>query len=266
MEIECSVGRSLRWRSPALRRMAYYIGSLVVLLIREVADTHTIRKQALQFAHDGAGHRAIEGTFTILASRFWFPLMDKFVCRHIARCVSYQRYARAGPVQWFPNYTVAVLDIFAHWGIDFACPFPIDQCGFQYICLAVDSLMRWAEIRPSKTATAADAANFIYHDIICRFGLPKSIQSDNGSRFANEVIQRLTQILEIRHRISTSYYPESNERAERLIGTLKSMMVQSVQYTEMKKPVWLIFNPRFILYFTFIVLLRTMLRVFLQHT
>ena len=201
-------------------------------IIREVADTYAARKQALQFAHDGAGHRGVEGTFTILVSRFWFPLMDKFVCRHIAQCVPCQRYARAGPVQWFPNYAVAVLDIFAHWGIDFAGPFPVDQFGFQYICIAVDSLTRWAEIRPSKTATAADAANFIYHDIVCRFSLPKSLQSDNGPHFANEVIERLTQILEIRHRFSTPYYPQSNGRTERLIGTLKSMMVRSVQDTD----------------------------------
>ena len=201
-------------------------------ILREIADTYAARKQALQYAHDGAGHRGVEGTLVILASRFWFPLMEKFVCRHIAQCDICQRHARAGPVHWFPNYAVAVLDIFAHWGIDFAGPFPIDQFGFQYVCIAVDSLTRWPEIRPSKTATAADAANFIYHDIVCRFGLPKSIQSDNGPHFANEVIDRLTQILEIRHRFSTPYYPQSNGRAERLIGTLKSMMIKSVQDTD----------------------------------
>ena len=201
-------------------------------IIRELADTHAARKRALQYAHDGAGHRGVEGTLIILASRFWFPLMEKFVGRHIAQCATCQRHARAGPVLWFPNYAVAVLDIFAHWGIDFAGPFPVDQFGFQYVCIAVESLTRWLEIRPSKTATAADAANFIYHDIICRFGLPKSIQSDNGPHFVNEVIDRLTQILEIRHRFSTPYYPQSNGRAERLIGTLKAMMIRSVQDTD----------------------------------
>ena len=110
--------------------------------------------------------------------------------------------------------------------------FRLTSLVFRYVCIAVDSLTRWAEIRPCKTATAADAANFIYHDIVCRFGLPKSIQSDNGSHFANEVIERLPQILEIPHRFSTPYYPQSNGRAERLIGTLKSMMVRSIQDTD----------------------------------
>jgi transposase InsO family protein len=70
------------------------------------------------------------------------------------------------------------------------------------------------------------------HNIVCCFGLPKSIQSDNGPHFANEAIERLTQILEIRHKFSIPYYPQSNGRAERLIGILKSMMVKAVEDTD----------------------------------
>ena len=39
-------------------------------IIWELADTHTAQKRALQYAHDGAGHRGMEGTFIILASCF----------------------------------------------------------------------------------------------------------------------------------------------------------------------------------------------------
>lgn len=49
-------------------------------IIREIVDTHAVRKQALQYAHVGAGHRGVEGTLNILASCFWFPLMEKFGC------------------------------------------------------------------------------------------------------------------------------------------------------------------------------------------
>ena len=66
-------------------------------IIREVADTYAARKTALQYAHDGVGHRAVEGTLVILASRFWFPLMEKHVCGHIAQCGTCQRFARAEP-------------------------------------------------------------------------------------------------------------------------------------------------------------------------
>jgi transposase InsO family protein len=201
-------------------------------IIREVCDSYNLRRDALKASHDGTTHRGVENTLNYLGSRFWFPQMEKFVCRYIAQCGRCQRFARSGPVEPFPNYAFEISDILAHWNIDFAGPFPEDMFGFKYVCIGVERISRWAEIRCSTTNTAADAANFLYHDIICRFGLPKSIQSDNGPHFANEVIERLTQILEIRHKFSTPYYPQSNGRAERLIGTLKSMMVKAVEDTD----------------------------------
>ena len=77
-------------------------------------------------------------------------------------------------------------------------------------------------------ATAATAAEFIYSRIIARYGCVESIQSDNGPHFVNEVIACLTRVLGIRHRLSTPYYPQSNGKVERVIGTLKSMLKRTV--------------------------------------
>jgi len=49
-------------------------------IIREVCDSFNLRRKALQEAHDGTVHRGIESTLVYLASRYWFPVMDKFVC------------------------------------------------------------------------------------------------------------------------------------------------------------------------------------------
>jgi transposase InsO family protein len=201
-------------------------------ILREVCDNYNSRRDALRAAHDGALHRGVENTMVYLTSRFWFPQMEKFVCRYIAQCGQCQRYARAGPISQFPNYAFQISDILAHWNVDFAGPFLEDLFGFRYACIGVEAITRWAEIRPSVTNTAADAANFLYHDIVCRFGLPKSIQSDNGPHFANECIQRLTETLQIRHKFSTPYYPQSNGRAERLIGTLKTMLAKAIQESD----------------------------------
>lgn len=77
-------------------------------------------------------------------------------------------------------------------------------------------------------ATAATAAEFIYSRIIARYGCVESIQSDNGPHFINQIIQYLTQTLNIRHRVSTPYYPQSNGKVERVIGTLKNMLQRTV--------------------------------------
>ena len=77
-------------------------------------------------------------------------------------------------------------------------------------------------------ATAATAAEFIYTRIIARYGCVGSIQSDNGPHFVNEVIRNLTETLGVRHRLSTPYYPQSNGKVERVIGTIKSMLKRTV--------------------------------------
>ena len=110
-------------------------------------------------------------------------------------------------------------------------PFSEDSQGNKYALVAVDYLTRWPEVMPAKTATATEAAHFIYNHIICRYGISESIQSDNGPQFANDVIENLVQILKIRHHFSTPYYPQANGHAERLIGTLKSMLVKSIRDT-----------------------------------
>lgn len=46
--------------------------------------------------------------------------------------------------------------------------------------------------------------------------------------FVNDVIKCLTQTLGVRHRLSTPYYPQSNGKVERVIGTLKSMLKHTV--------------------------------------
>jgi hypothetical protein len=196
--------------------------------IREVPESLLEIKDILKKAHDGSGHKGLDATMAIITARYWIPVLEKVVSRHIARCNQCQRFAKAHKL-YSPNYSVTSYDIFKHWGIDTVGPFPEDAQGNKYAILAVEFLTRWPEAIPAKTATASEAAHFIYNHLICRYGIPQSIQSDNGPQFANEVIENLTNILQIRHQFSTPYYPQANGRAERLIGTLKNMLVKSIQ-------------------------------------
>ena len=196
--------------------------------VRQVVGSEVERRNVLTQAHEGSGHRGLESSLAIVGARYWFPSMSKIVLRHILRCQACQKYSRPDKFD-NPNYVVDIYDIFRHWSIDFAGPFPPDDNGYQYVAVMVESLSRWAEIYPCRSAAAGDAANAIYYQIVSRFGIPESIQSDNGSHFVNEIITRLTSILRIRHKFSTPYYPQSNGRVERLIGSLKSMMVRCVE-------------------------------------
>jgi hypothetical protein len=158
------------------------------------------------------------------------------------KCDTCQRYAKAFKF-YNPNYAVQSYDIFKHWGIDSIGPFPPDAEGNRYAIVAVEFLTRWPEVMPSKSATGSEAAHFVYNHLVCRYGLPESIQSDNGPQYANEIIESLVDILKIRHKFSTPYYPQANGRAERLIGTLKSMLTKSIQDTDREEDGTLNWTP-----------------------
>jgi len=50
--------------------------------------------------------------------------------------------------------------------VDFIGLFLPDPEGNCYAIVAVERLIRWAEGLPTETATAADAANFMYNHIV----------------------------------------------------------------------------------------------------
>jgi hypothetical protein len=178
--------------------------------------------------HDGMGHRQYTTIIHHFAGRFFMPCAAKLIKNYIRSCHKCQQYARNNPIT-APGYSPKAQDVFSHWSLDFAGPFPEDMgSGATYVIFGVDFLSRWVEARAVKAADAKAAADFLYEDIICKFGLPESIQSDNGSHFINAVISHLNEILKIKHKRSTPYYPQSNGRVERVVGTIKSMLKMAV--------------------------------------
>ena len=116
--------------------------------------------------------------------------------------------------------TISLTDIFERWKVNIVGSLPITREGNRYIVVAIDYFSRWPEARPLKAANADTVATFLYEEIICRFGAPRTLQSDRGMHFVNELIQRLTKRFKIRHSLSSPYHPQSNGLVERFNKTL----------------------------------------------
>ena len=196
----------------------------------EVVDASGRLREVLLMCHEGMGHRQLGLVYDYFSRRYWVPGAAKLIRCHILTCGVYQQYAvDLSPPHASPGFSPSAQDVFTHWSIDFACPFPPDATsGHKYIVVAVEWVTRWAEPEVVADATAATAADFIYSRVIARYGCVASIKSDNGPHFVNEIIRHLTQTFGVRHRLLTPYYPQSNGKVERVIGTLKSMLKRTV--------------------------------------
>jgi hypothetical protein len=70
----------------------------------------------------------------------------------------------------------------------------------------------WIEAIPTATEGATIVADTLIHHIIPHFGLPRSLQSDNGPMFISKVTQLVCKHLAITWRLHTPYHPQSSEQ------------------------------------------------------
>jgi transposase-like protein len=60
------------------------------------------------------------------------------------------------------------------------------QGGYRYLYVAIDKSTKWAEVDPVCTILARSAVKFI-HGLVCCFGVPNRIITDNGSQFTSRL-------------------------------------------------------------------------------
>jgi transposase-like protein len=77
---------------------------------------------------------------------------------------------------------------FAVWGLDILRPFPWVVRGYRYLYVTINKFTKWLEATPVVKINKQSAVKFI-KSIICRFGVPNRIITDNGPQFTSSAFQ-----------------------------------------------------------------------------
>ncbi|GJX83441.1 reverse transcriptase domain-containing protein [Tanacetum coccineum] len=104
---------------------------------------------------------------------------------------------------------------FYKWGIDIAGPFPEGPGKVKFLIVAIDYFTKWIEAKPVATITRAQVKNFVWDNIVCRFGLPGEIISDNRKQFRDNPFKYECEKLCIRQCFASVKYPQANGLVER---------------------------------------------------
>jgi hypothetical protein len=88
----------------------------------------------------------------------------------------------------------------------------------------INCTSKWMEAIPLSETSAAACAKALAFPWISRFGVLKTITSDRGPQFTSNLWLKLYEMLNISHRTTTAYYPESNGTVERLHHRLKDAL------------------------------------------
>ena len=108
--------------------------------------------------------------------------------------------------------------------MDILGPLPIGKGQCKFIIITVDYFTKWAEAEPLATITEKKIRNFVWRAIICRFGIPIALVSDNGKQFDNAKFRDLCAELGIKNYYSSPAHLQSNGQAEVTIRTLKAAL------------------------------------------
>ena len=93
-------------------------------------------------------------------------------------------------------------------------PLPEAQNKKKFLVVAIDYFTKWVEAKPLATTNGDQMKKFVWEHIICRFGIPHTIVSDNGPQFAKGVFPEFCKQLQIQQSFTSVYHPQGNGQVE----------------------------------------------------
>ncbi|XP_070022664.1 uncharacterized protein [Nicotiana sylvestris] len=94
----------------------------------------------------------------------------------------------------FELHTMSAPWPFVAWGKDVIGPIePAASNGHRFILVAIDHFTKWVEAKTFKFVTKKAMVDFVHSNIICRFGIPKVIITDNRADLNSHLIKEVCQ-------------------------------------------------------------------------
>ncbi|GJV35195.1 reverse transcriptase domain-containing protein [Tanacetum coccineum] len=145
---------------------------------------------------------------------FW-PSMHRDARELIRVCDDCQAHAAVPRLPKADMISVTSAWPFMKWGMDIVGPLPEGPGRVKYLIVAIDYFTKWMEAKPLATITGKQVVNFAYDNIVCRFGIPATIVTDNGTQFVNDPFKKWAEKLMIKLICTSVYHPQGNGAVER---------------------------------------------------
>lgn len=104
--------------------------------------------------------------------------------------------------------------------VDIVGPLPETAAGNKYVLTFQDILSKYSAAIAIKNQEAGTVARALVQEVVCKYGAPETILSDQGTNFLSATFKEMCKLLRIRKIQTTAYHPESNGALERSHRTL----------------------------------------------
>ena len=103
---------------------------------------------------------------------------------------------------------------FAQWGLDSLGPFPLRMRQMKFLVVGIDYFIKWVEVETLASITQQNVRSFIWKNIVCRFGVPRVLVSDNRRQFDNALFRDFCEHFKIQNHYFSPAHPQTNGQAE----------------------------------------------------
>jgi hypothetical protein len=115
------------------------------------------------------------------------------------------------------------------WGIDVIGPINLKASNEHlFILVAIDYFTKWVEACSYAHVTQKVVKRFIEKDLICRYGVPERVVTDNAQNFNGKMIADLCTKWKIKHSNSSPYRPKMNGAVEAANKNIKKIVQKMV--------------------------------------
>ena len=154
--------------------------------------------------------------------------MKKDVENYCKACL-YNRFKRLenapAPLKSYPDVHMPFERVY----MDLIGPIGNSEKGYKYCLVLIDVLTRYLIAEPIKTKTAIEVAKVYFESVVCKQGVPKTLVTDQGKEFVNEILKEVAKLFQMKHTITTPYHPQANGVIERSNGTVLNILRTLVQ-------------------------------------
>jgi len=84
----------------------------------------------------------------------------------------------------------------------------------KYLVVAIEYFTKWIEAELVAQITAHKVQHFVWKNIVCRFGIPKRLVSDNGTQFASQQLGKLCTELGVKQVFASVEHPQTSGEVE----------------------------------------------------
>ena len=189
------------------------------------------RIKTMQSAHDEVGHKAVDATHATISQRFWWPNMKFDIAWFIRTCHLCQLRQTRNVL--IPPVVATPAPLFAKIFVDTMHMPP--SGSYKYIVQGRCLLTHYPEFRMLRKETAKSIGDWIFEDILCRWGSLREIVTDNGPAFVS-ALEYLSKQYKINHIRISGYNSRANGIVERSHFDVRQSLFKAADGDQQKWP------------------------------